>query len=147
LQSDPAFFFEKRTPSGITKRHRGFIVYRSIIIAVLAVTTLSCQSPQTEEGSVWIFYTGRDYLGISTRETRGIPAREVYVAGVNDGVNLLASVNRQYQWLIDCSTGKTSRDLESMFTHWLEANESRWEEPAARLYVEALRQDCMQQSI
>jgi hypothetical protein len=106
-----------------------------IITAIILITGLS--SPVIG-GQIWTYYTGETYLNAPE------PSRTLYVAGLSDTLNALTdSGDINAQWIIDCTTGKHSSELTTMFDRWLVANPALLGKSAPILFLVALRANCL----
>lgn len=90
----------------------------------------------------WNFYTGQDFLDIGSKYPNVSDLEGYYIAGLSDALNLMASDDSNYHWLIICTKQKKTRQLVEIFKKWLNRNPERWHEPASSLFMEAIREAC-----
>ena len=89
-----------------------------------------------------VFYTGQGFLDISEKNPGVKKVDALYVAGINDAMNLHARSDPSLRWMGPCSVQRTSTQLAAIFRKWLRANPERWHEWAPTLYMDALREAC-----
>lgn len=122
-------------------------MYRSVLLLLFPLTLIACSRADFSEEPVWLFYTGKDYLQIDVTTPALFARKEMYISGLNDSLNIFTSARPGNRWIADCSLEKDAAELREVFDTWLQAHPDRLEEPAPRLYRDALQETCQQQWI
>ena len=112
------------------------------ILMALVLGLVACERPASGPEPVWIFYSGQEYLAIDETAPDIFARKEMYLAGLNDGLNLIAGRERRYRWIADCALDRPLEELRSLFENWLRSHPDRLAEPAPDLYLEALKAAC-----
>jgi hypothetical protein len=118
---------------------------RLVSFLILSFLFLSSQDMGAEEKSVgiWVFYTGKGFMDISKNNPKILNLEEFYVAGLNDGFNRLAGeYPAKFGWITKCTEGKQMGQLTTILKKWLNNNPKRWNEPAADLFLDAIKEGC-----
>lgn len=115
---------------------------RGSFVLALVMMVAACERPASGPEPVWIFYSGQEYLAIDETAPDIFARKEMYLAGLNDGLNLIAGRERRYRWIADCALDRPLGELRSLFENWLRAHPDRLAEPAPGLYLEALKAAC-----
>jgi len=113
------------------------------LVMALVAALAGCEPPADGPEPVWIFYSGQEFLAIGDTAPDIFARKEMYLAGLNDGLNLVAGRERHYRWIADCALDRPLAELRSLFENWLRSHPDRLGEPAPDLYLEALRAACV----